>query len=75
VNSEGVDCPRPRHYLATVRHTARNQILFASVDRNAPSINQQYVAALHNHRGQRKLLPFLPDFMKRKVCEAEQETL
>jgi hypothetical protein len=28
-----------------------------------------------DHREQMKLLPFLPDFMKRKVCEAEQETL
>jgi hypothetical protein len=48
VTSEGMDCPCSRHHLATVRHTARNQILLASFDRNAPSINQQCVTALHN---------------------------
>ena len=48
VTSEGMDCPCSRQNLATVRHTARNQILLASFDRNAPAVNQQCVAALHN---------------------------
>lgn len=48
MTSEDMNCPRSCHCLAAVRHTARNQILFARFDRDAFSINQQRVAALHH---------------------------
>jgi hypothetical protein len=44
-----MNCPRSSHYLAAVPHAARNQILFASFNRDALSINQQCVATLHNY--------------------------
>jgi len=45
---EDMNRPRSRHYLAAVRHTARNQILLTSVDRDALSTYEQCVATLHN---------------------------
>jgi len=42
--------PRSRHYLTTVWNTTRNQILLASFDRDALSINPQRIATLnHQH--------------------------
>ena len=48
VTSEGMNCSRSCHDLATVRYSARNQVLLASLDRDALSINQQCVAAPPN---------------------------
>ena len=48
MTSEGMNRPCSRHYLATVRHTARYQVLLASRNSNASSINEQCVTALNN---------------------------
>lgn len=46
--AEYMDCPCSRQYLPAVAHTTRNQKLLACFDRNARSINQQRIAALHH---------------------------
>ena len=48
MTSERMDCSRSCHDLTTVWYAARNQVLLASSDRDALSINQQCMAALHN---------------------------
>jgi len=48
MTSERMDRPCSRYHLAAVRHTTRNKVLVASFDRDAPSINQQRIATLHN---------------------------
>jgi hypothetical protein len=50
MTSEGMDCSCSFHDLATVRYTAWNQVLLASIDGNPLPINQQCVAALHNQQ-------------------------
>ena len=47
--SECVDRSGSSRNLTTVRHTARDQIFLACLHRNLFSVNDQRVAALHDH--------------------------